>query len=483
MPPEATTTSAGRVAIELPKPRQWELLSLVPIGAGLYWLLAGTGGHWLIWSLLPGGLLFATGTAMLLMPGETRVTALMALGALLGALLFPVVWLIADFGTAFLTTLGSAASFLTAGRLGLSREPLYEGAPPPELNTVLDAKSGLDEAVVGYFLASASIPSGDSAALVCAETLELEKALNDRGYAQEPARLHAEPPPPEKTWWEKGRIYGFEYDVLRFDSGYEPPADLPGAGKWKGFRGNRTCSVRVLRHPGPPRPWLICIHGYRMGVPWLDFSLFSPTWLYEQLGLNVLMPVLPLHGPRREGLRSGDSFLDGHMSDLVFAEAQSLWDLRRTLAWLRREEPEARAGLFGFSLGGYNAALMTGYESKLDFAVAAIPAVDFAELLWRHLPKGHQQYYAARGITEERHRSMLRVVSPLTQPPLLPQNRLLIFAGTGDRLVMPSQALLLSRHWGVPVNWFQGAHLTVRRERATRETLREAMLRASWPTG
>jgi len=451
----------------------------VPLIAGLYWLLAQGGGHWLIWALLPGGLLFATGTAMLLMPGESRVTALMALGALLGVLLFPIAWLLADFGVALLTTIGSGLSFLVAGRLGLMREPLYEGAPPPEFNTVLDAKAALDEAVVGYFLASASIPSGSAAADTCRETLELEKVLTERAYLLDPSGLHPAPPAPEKIWWKKGQIYGYQYDVLRFDSGYEP-ADLPGAGKWKGHRANRSCSVRMLRHPGPPRPWLLCIHGYRMGVPLLDFSLFSPAWLHERLGLNLLMPVLPLHGPRREGLRSGDSFLDGNIPELVFAEAQSLWDLRRTLAWLRREEANARVGVLGFSLGGYNAALLAGYEPALEFVVAGIPAVDFAELLWRHLPRDHKRYFAAHGITEARYRAMLGVVSPLARPPTVAQDRLLIFAGTGDRLVVPSQPLRLARHWGVPVNWYQGAHLTVRREPETRDTLKEAMLRAGW---
>ena len=473
--------SRHAVPVELPAPRQWEILSLVPIAAGLYWLLAESGGHWLIWALVPGGLLLTTGMSMLFMPGDTRVTALMALGALFGALLLPVVWMVADFGVAFLTTLASSASFLVAGRLGLTREPLYQGAPPPELSYLLDAKAGLDEAVVGYFLASAKMPSGEAAVQMCAETRQLEGRLQERGLLKDPSALHPAAPAPDKVWWEKGRIYGQDYDVLRFESGFEPPPDLPGAAQWNNYRGNRLCSVRVLRHPGPPRPWLMCIHGYRMGMPFLDFSLFPPQWLHHRLGLNLMLPVLPLHGPRREGIRSGDSFLDGHIADLVFAEAQSLWDLRRTLAWLRREEAQARVGVFGFSLGGYNGALLAGYDAALDFVVAGIPAVDFAELLWRHLPPPHRRYYESQGLSEERHRALLSVVSPLTRPPALNKEKLLIFAGTGDRLAPPSQALKLSRHWGVPVNWYQGAHLTVRRERETRETLKEAMVRANWP--
>src|SRR3546814_4593895 len=63
------------------------------------------------------------------------------------------------------------------------------------------------------------------------------------------------------------------------------------------------------------------------------------------------LPVLPLHGPRSTGWRSGDHYLDGDMTDLVYAESQALWDLRRTLAWLRANESGARVGVYGISLG------------------------------------------------------------------------------------------------------------------------------------
>src|SRR3546814_12664071 len=77
------------------------------------------------------------------------------------------------------------------------------------------------------------------------------------------------------------------------------------------------------------------------------------------------LPVLPLHGPRSTGLRSGDHYLDGDMTDLVYAESQALWDLRRTLAWLRANESGARVGVYGISLGGYNAALLSGYDKEI----------------------------------------------------------------------------------------------------------------------
>src|SRR3546814_18119954 len=113
-----------------------------------------------------------------------------------------------------------------------------------------------------------------------------------------------------------------------------------------------------------------------MGAPWMDLNLFSPRWLHQKLGLNIIQPVLPLHGPRSTGWRSGDHYLDGDMTDLVYAESQALWDLRRTLAWLRANESGARVGVYGISLGGYNAALLSGSDKELVVVVARIPVVE-----------------------------------------------------------------------------------------------------------
>ena len=480
-----STSKAGdapsRENAEMTAPKQWEVMALVPIFAGLYWLLADSGGHWLIWALLPGGVMFASGVALLLMPGDARITGLMALSAALGVLLFPMVWIVEGFGVAFLTTLFSVAAYLTAGRVALTREPLYEGAPPPELNTVMDAKAALDEAVLGYFVVSARMPNGALAERVVEDAQRLDALIQSRGWHQDPSPLHPPPSAPDQTWWEKGRTLGHDYDVLRFDSGFNPPDELPGAATWKTQRANQTCAVRIFKHPGPPRPWLMCVHGYRMGVPLLDLSLFSPSWLHHRLGLNLIQPILPLHGPRKTGARTGDHFLDGDPLDLLLAEMQSLWDLRRSLAWLCAQEEKPRVGVLGYSLGGYNTALLAGYEAGLDFAIAAIPALDFPGLLWRHLPGEHLRYFSAGGFDLERYRRILAPVSPLSRPAAVDRERLMILGGTGDRLVPPSQPLLLAQHWGVPVQWYQGSHLSVRRERENSEIIKEALIRASWP--
>ncbi|HVT35829.1 MAG TPA: prolyl oligopeptidase family serine peptidase [Nevskiaceae bacterium] len=473
----------GYSELELPKPKQYEKLSWVPILAGLYWLTASQGGHWLVFAAVPGSLLLMSGLALFLMPGNPRITAYMALAAALGIVLSLLAMFSGGFAAGFVAMLGSMASFLTAGRVGLMREPLYKGAVPPVFSSQLDLKAALDEFVLGYFVLAGRLPSGELVQPMVDAVARLEGIFRERGWEEDPRGFHPAPPPPERTWFEHGRIFGMDYDVLRFDSGYAPEDALPGAALWKSHTRNYQCAVRILRHEGPPRPWIFCIHGYRMGEAWMDFGLFPPQVLHEKLGLNVIQPVLPLHGPRRIGPKSGDHFLDWDLLDLVYAEGQTLWDLRRTLAWLRAQEPDARVGVLGYSLGGYNASLLAAYEKQLDFVIAGIPVTDFSTALWRFIPTQHREFLESHGLTSKRYRDLLRVVSPLQVKPLLDKERLLIYAATGDRIVPPWHPLQLGKHWDVPITWYQGSHLSVRRERETRQVLKEAMLRAGWLVG
>jgi hypothetical protein len=461
-------------------PSSWQPLSLLPIAVGLYWLLADQGFGWLLLSALPGCVLLAAGMVLLLVPGDPRVPALMALGAVLGVLLAPLVWLVSGFETLFYTVLGSLACVAVAGRIGLNAARRYADAPAPELSTEMSLKAALDEAMLGFFVVSARMPSGTVAERMLEDVQTLEQAITDNGWLDDPSLMHAAPAAPEQTQIERARLWGSDYEVLRYDSEFVAPPGLPPAG-WLQAQSNSGCHVRILRHPGAPRPWMMCLHGYRMGMPWMDLGLFPPAWLHERLGLNVIQPVLPLHGPRRVGALSGGRFLDGDLLDLVLAQTQTLWDIRRSLAWLRAQEPDARVGVYGISLGGYNAALLSAYEPGLDFVVAGIPVIDLAAALWGFLPPAHLDYFTAGGIDEARYRRLLSVVSPLSRAPLPSRERLHIFAGTGDLIVSPRHPLALSQHWQVPVSWYQGSHLSIRGERVSRQVVAAAIREAGWP--
>jgi len=462
-----------------PAPRHRDPWSLVPIVAGLWWLLAGHGLWWFLWSLPPGCLMLASGVSVLLWAGDGKQTHYMALGAELGVLLALPAALAAP-AAAVLAMALSIAAFLVAGRTALRGFPELEGAPAPPMEAGVYAKAAIDEALLGYFVLSARVPGGEAGARMCESADTLESVLRERGWLERPESFHRTPAAPEDARLNDSRAAGFDYRRLRFASGFVPEPELPGAADWSMYLRNRECRAALLRHDEPGRPWLLCVHGYRMGYPLADFFLFEPKRLHQRYGLNLLLPVLPLHGARRAGWQSGDYYLEGELSGMLHAQTQALWDLRRHIAWIRAQDPDARIGVLGYSLGGYNASLLAAYEPGLDFVIAGIPAVDFAPLLWRHLPDPQRRYFQAHGLDPARYAALLRVVSPLARPPQLPAERLHIFAGSADCVVPPDQPLRLARHWNRPVNWYPGGHLSFRGQGMVQRCIADAMTQAGW---
>ena len=461
------------------QPVQWDWRCLLPILAGLCWLGLESGWGWWLWAFIPGVLLLATGTGQLLWPGDRRMPQHMAAGGLIGVLFALPAMFSGGFIDALICGGLSALSFVQAGGLAREQMELPDGVSVSE-DWRSHAKIALDDALLAYFRSTAQLPSGDKADEVCEELSEAERLFEARGWLKKPTSAHRLPDAPAHQSVDRRRVYGRDYEVLRFASGFEIDNEIPGAQRWRSYTANLQTCAWVMRHPGRERPWLMGIHGYRMGVPWMDFSLFDPRWLHERLGFNLIMPILPLHGPRRAGWRSGDEYLDGDFMDIFHAQSQALWDLRRTLALLRQQEDKPRIGVMGFSLGGYNAALLAQHEADLDFVVAGIPLTDIAAALWHNIPPTHQAYYEHVGASEAKLREVLKPVSPLAAPPLLEADRLKIFAGSADRLVPPMEVLKLAAHWRVPVSWYDGAHLSFRGEPAVNASLREAATAAGW---
>jgi len=75
--------------------------------------------------------------------------------------------------------------------------------------------------------------------------------------------------------------------------------------------------------------------------------------------------------------------LETDLMNSVHGLAQSAWDVRRLLTWLRSQHPQA-IGMYGISLGGYVTALTSAFESDLDCVIAGIPVCDFPDLFGWH---------------------------------------------------------------------------------------------------
>ncbi|CAJ1493778.1 hypothetical protein MU0083_000488 [[Mycobacterium] kokjensenii] len=326
---------------------------------------------------------------------------------------------------------------------------------------------GLGMAATLDALVAAPIPllsSLGSPADYAAASAELDAAVRyyrDAGWLDDPAGRHRTPAAPDdvRITLAPDRAPGVE--VAWFDSDWRPEAGEPGARRWLSLHANERVPVRLLRHRGTPRPWLVAVHGQGMGRPG-DVKMLRVRRLHEELGINVALPVLPLHGPRSCGFSPPRQFASNvFATNNVLGLTQAVWDVRRLLAWLRDEQRAPAVGLLGVSLGSYVANLLSTLDGDLASLIAVVPTGDLAASMRDALPVTPAKRRLHRRVHDYRAALAHLVVSPLAAPCLVPHPRRHIVAGRVDRIAPPRGAVALWRHWGEPsISWRPRGHVT-----------------------
>lgn len=240
-------------------------------------------------------------------------------------------------------------------------------------------------------------------------------------------------------------------------SSFEPFS--PGvADRYLSHLENRTARARVYlagRADAPTtRPAVVVLHGY-MGGQWLfEESQWPLDWLVRR-GLDVALPVLPLHGVRAGARRGPPAFpsSDPRLTNEGFRQA--VMDVRAVVRWLRRRGAP-HVGVVGMSLGGYVSALIATVTDEIDFVVPMIPLASIADLAREqgHLGTGEQ--------ADEQHSALeraIRGVSPLARPLRLPSARALVVAAQHDRITPIAHATRIAEHFGCRMVTMGGGHL------------------------
>lgn len=351
----------------------------------------------------------------------------------------------------------------TAAVLSRARAPRGEGGfPGARVTAGLAAQVMLDEIVISVMRDPKLFPHGDDYERAAADIAAAAAMWRERGWLDDPASYHTDPPVPRDVTIKRERALEQRYEHLSFESGYQPPEGVPGRERWLAQEENRSAHAWLLRHADRTAPWLVCLHGFGMGRPFMDLRAFRATQMHRAMGLNVAMVVQPLHGPRQApGRHRGEGFMSIDLVDSVHGLAQAAWDVRSVIRWIRSEShPDAAVGVYGISLGGYVAALVASLEGGLAAAIAGIPATDIPDLYRRHsTPHVRRRAFASGALGPEAD-AVHSVVSPLVLTPRLAPERRFIFAGVGDRMSTAGQALRLWEHWDRPsIEWYPGGHI------------------------
>ena len=257
------------------------------------------------------------------------------------------------------------------------------------------------------------------------------------------------------------RAPGGTVSLLSFDSPYEAAhPDLRR--EYARHKRNAKAWAQHWRHDDGPRPTLCVIHGFGASPYILNSAFFALPWLYGK-GYDVLLYLLPFHGPRRDPLApmNGTGMFAHGPSHFNEAMLQAVHDFRIFVDHLEASGV-TQVGVTGLSLGGYVSALLAAVEDRLQVAIPNAPVTSIPRLIPHYFPANVGVVLASvlHRVALRQAEESISVHSPLNYPALLPRDRLMIIGGLGDRLAPPEQTLLLARHWGHPrVHWYPGNHL------------------------
>lgn len=345
----------------------------------------------------------------------------------------------------------------------LRQEQRYRDVPAVEPNASLVAETLIDGTFSLLVSLLVGVPESQQVRRGHQEMLAMRDFIEQSGWFEDPAGYHQTPPPlraPQRTpKVSTGLRGGTRYDEISFESEYEPHPGEPGRERWLAHADNGTAVGYVMEHEEPNRPWLVMTHGFSMGQAASNMHGLAAEWVHEELGVNVLMPVLPLHGPRSNTRFSGGGLLQPEFVNMLHMFAQATWDIRRQVDWIRSRS-DAPVGLYGISLGGYTVSLASAFIDDLACVVAGIPAVDFTSLARDNEPWAYQAYGGDLQTDWALVHEVMHPVSPLTFEPRLSVGQRYIYAGVADRVARPDQARALWRHWGKPeIEWMPSGHV------------------------
>ena len=357
-------------------------------------------------------------------------------------------------------------------------QQVEDPAPSPRPRSRLTARVRrdvlVDSAAFRLVTSRAERPEPAEVARIDREVDAAVELFERRGWIADPASYHVTPPAPRETRTSRRRSANVRYTSLTWFDGYAPDPAEPGAARVTSHPENQIARAMLLEHRSEPRPWLVVLHGFGMGMPALDLRAFRALHLHRSLGLNLAFLTLPFHGKRNPGPATQPMMPSADVMDTVHGLTQAVWNTRQLIAHLR-ERTDQPIGVMGLSLGGLVASVVASVDEP-HAVVLLVPAIDLPTLMRD----------AADDVTDvgfetdliDRSRPLFGPVSPLLLTPRVPLEQRHIVAGTLDRFARPSsQAMAIWHHWEEPaLRWYHGGHASVFWSRGVRDSIDESLL-------
>jgi pimeloyl-ACP methyl ester carboxylesterase len=268
---------------------------------------------------------------------------------------------------------------------------------------------------------------------------------------------------------------GLEVLDITWDSAYVPFSE--GIRERYALTRENQLALSRLFSRRTPRPCAIIVHGYMSGHLPLEERLW-PIAELDRLGFDVALFVLPFHGLRGPRSSAIPEFPNTDPRVTIEGFRQAVADLRALIDWLRRRG-HGRVGLLGMSLGGYTAALTATVEPNLDFLVPLVPLACLADYARDQgslsaLPRESALEHA---LIERAY----RVASPLSLPPRIAPERVLVVAARADRVTPLAHARKLATHFGAELFAWRGGHILQLGRRDAFQRVFELLQRTGYP--
>jgi pimeloyl-ACP methyl ester carboxylesterase len=278
----------------------------------------------------------------------------------------------------------------------------------------------------------------------CAVIADEFATLGVRGANQDPG-------PPEILSRQSRRFMATPYDQITFRVNDPLPASVAGFDP----AADDEASARVLSHGGSRRRWLIWVHGAAQGRP-DDLFTFRAAHLHNNLDFELVLPVLPAHGPRSVPGVAYPGF-DPILNVLITMRAVA--EIRSLIGWIETHDP-IDITIAGTSLGGPIAALVASLDPRVSSVMATVPMLDMHRTLTHHMSRGGiRGKLMADLLSSEPVRTVSAVMDPLSVEPYAEPDRRMVIAALNDRITSVTAAQRLHQHWGGRVHWYQGSHV------------------------